>query len=379
MRLAQSLSPNSPLFQVCFLHLLQTIVGIGDVDEGESTHQADVELAAKEIGQLLEPLAILSSSRNELEDGPIDEEMVRLQRDFWFNIAVHGITTDSPLGKKFSHELRILAIHSKPLVADGRTDQTGSDIELNTVLRRGMRGPYVSVMKNHLIKLLPYQEAHVKALSYPRVAFLHAAYMVEIGRAESGNCAHVLNYFTDPSVYQNEMGLCMVGIADLVMAVYLKKTLGGLHSASSATHVAKQLAMILSNCCHRMLPCQHTAARLADRLIEQVPSALCQKTSLFALLELLTLMWSSCLEAEIDEYEWKSSYISSLGKVSLELSDDFQFRRSTLEAFYKRSKTWVMRILDIAPLDVKGLLQVRERGHPGVSAANSSEDLLVRL
>ena len=358
VRLTQSLSPKSPLFQVCYLHLLQTIVSIGDVDEGQSTHQADVDLAAKEICQILRPLAILSASEHLSNDEAIDEELVRLQRDVWFNIAVHGITMESSLGKRFSNELHTLAIHSRPLVADGGIDQNGSDIELNTVLRRGMKGPYMNSMKDHLAKLLPDQEHHIKALSYPRVAFLHAAYMVEMIRAEAGQCADVLVYFTDPSVYRNEMGACMIGVADLVMTTYLKRTLGSLHSVSFASQAAGQLAIILTDCCHRMLPRQHTAARLADRLIDQLPSSLCQKTSLFALLELLTLMWSSCLEAEIDEYEWKSNYVSTLGNVSLELSDDFQFRRTTLENFYKRAKNWVIRILEIAPLDVKGLLQV---------------------
>ena len=362
VRLTQSLTAKSPLFQVCLIHLLQTIVSIGDVDEGQSTHQADVDLAAKEICQVLRPLAILSASGHLFNDEAIDEELLRLQRDVWFNFAVHGITMESPLGKRFSNELRTLALHSRPLVADGRIDQNGSDIELNTVLRRGMKGPYMNSIQSHLAKLLPDQEYQIKALSYPRVAFLHAAYMVEMIRAEAGHCADVLVYFTDPSVYHNEMGVCMVGIADLVMTTYLKRTLSSLHSVSFASQTAGQLAIILTNCCHRMLPCQHTAARLADRLIDQLPSSLCQKTSLFALLELLTLMWSSCLEAEIDEYEWKSIYVSTLGNVSLEPSDDFPFRRTTLENFHRRAKNWVMRILEIAPLDVRGLLQVRTAG-----------------
>ena len=150
----------------------------------------------------------------------------------------------------------------------------------------------------------------------------------------------------------------MVAIADEVMKIYLSRVLGGLHTDTSAPYVAKQLAILLTRCCHRIPKCQQVAASYADRLIGQMPSSLCQRSSLFALLELLTLLWSSCLESEIDEYEWKSTYTSTLGQVSLELSDDFDFRRRTLEGFCRRARNWVLKIVDIAPLDVKGLLQV---------------------
>ena len=150
----------------------------------------------------------------------------------------------------------------------------------------------------------------------------------------------------------------MISIADEVMGVYLSRTLDARQERRSAPHVASQLASIFSGCCHRILRVQQVAASCADKVIAQMPSSLCQKTSLFALLELLTMMWSSCLDGELDEYDWKSSYSSKRGNVSVALSDDYDFRRSTLNAFYKRARLWVMTVINIAPLDVKGLLQV---------------------
>lgn len=360
VQLAESLTSPSPLYQVYVLHLLETIVSKGDVNESENTHVADVELAALEIAQLLRPLAILMSS---LRAGSIDEddncagELTRLQREAWFNIVVHGITPDSSLGQQHSADLRILALRSKPLIAEHRADQFANDIELNTVLRRGMTTNRTVEMKKRLSKLLPGQESYIRELSYPKVIFLHATYLVETLRADAGQCAVVLSYFIDPNINQDEMAVCMVAIADEVMTIFLSRTIGGNHADTSAPNVAKQLAMILTNCCHRIAKCQQVAASCADKLIGQMPSSLCQRPSLFALLELLTLMWLSCLEAEIDEYEWKSTYTSSLGQVSLELSDDFEFRKRTLNAFYKRARMWVMKVINIAPHDVKGLLQ----------------------
>ncbi|MCJ1288922.1 phosphatidylinositol-4- kinase [Xylographa carneopallida] len=359
VQLANALPPKSPLHQLYFLHLLETVVSKGDVHESKNTHKADVELAAKEIGQLLRPLAILTASRftpntsNEL----VDENAVRLQRESWFNIVVHGIIPGSVIGQKYASELQTLATHSRPLVTEDRADHLESDIDLNTILRRGMNGDNATSMKKALINFLPTQESHIRALSYPRVIFLHATYLVETLRAYGGYCAPVLSYFIDPSVNHHDTSSCMVAIVDKVMAIFLKQTLGSLQSDTSAPYVAKQLAVILANCCHRIPQCQQVAASCADRLIGQMPSSLCQRTSLFALLELLSLMWLSCLEAEIDEYEWKSTYTSALGNVSLQLSDDFAFRRRTLDTFYRRARIWVIRVINIAPLDVKGLLQ----------------------
>ena len=281
-----------------------------------------------------------------------------MQREVWFNIAVHGIIPGSALWEKYKVELRTLAVHTKPLVAEDRTDHLESDIELNTVLRRGMNGPHTAEVKRSLIRFLPKQESQIRSLAYPKVIFMHAAYSLETLRAESGSCAPVLSYFVDPSINNNDTFQCMAAVGNEVMSVYLKRTLSGLQADSTAPYAARELAKVLAICCHRISKCQEVAISFANRLIYQMPSSLCQKDSLFVLLELLTIMWLSCLDAEIDEYEWKSTYVSKLTDISLELSDDFSFRRQTLNAFHQRAKFWVTRVMNIAPLDVKGLLQV---------------------
>lgn len=357
MHLSIYLGRDSPLYQSYLIHLLETIISKGDTHEGENSHEADVELAALEIAQLLKPLAVLLSGCSEKSKESWDDDVARLHREAWYNIAVHGITPDAGLGQQYAKELRILAMHSQPLIAKDRAWQSESDVELNTILRRGMNGLHGAKQKRRLIALLPSCEAYIKALSYPKVIFLNATYLVETLRADTGDCSNVLTYFLDPSFKNSEMGMCMAAIADVVMGIYLRRTLGGRHADSSSPLVAKQLALVFTGCCHRILKVQEVSFACADRIISQMPSSLCQKSSLFALLELLSIMWTSCLEAETDEYEWKSSFTSVRGKVSVELSDDYEFRRRTLNAFYKRAKTWVTMVIAIAPLDVKGLLQ----------------------
>ena len=355
--LSSQLHKESPLYDIYLEHLLEAIISRGDVHQAQNTREADVEVAAREIAQLLQPLAILMSSNDLASDDTLTEETVSLLRDAWFNIVVHGFSTNTERGKKYLNELRLMAIHSRPLVAEQRGEQVESDIELNTVLRRGMSSDHEAMQKKRLSALLPSKTSEIKGLSYRKVIFLQAAYLVETLRADSGDCTKALTYFLEPSMRRGDMSSTMESITVAVMDTYLRKTVTGANPAFSAPYVAKQLALIFSGCCYRIERVQQAAMICADRIIRDVPSALCQKTSLFALLELLSLMWTSCLEAETDEYEWKSSFTSARGKVTVELSDDFDLRRRTLNHLYKKAKGWVTAVINIAPLDIKGLLQ----------------------
>ncbi|KAH8815175.1 phosphatidylinositol 4-kinase-like protein [Xylogone sp. PMI_703] len=353
--LSANLRDESPLYTTYLEHLLETIISQGDVQA--NTHEVDVDLAAQEIAQLLQPLSILVSSNDLAEDKTLSEETLSLFRDAWFNIVIHGFSTSTDRGKKYINELRILAIHSAPLVAEQRAEQTESDIELNTVLRRGMNSEHESMQKKRLTALLPSKASEIRGLSYGKVIFLQAAYLVESLRAESGDCTKAIIYFLEPSMRKGDMSSIMEAIAVAVVDRYLQKSLTGTNPTFSARYVARQLVSIFNGCCYRIERVQQAAMICADNIIKAVPSALCHKASLFALLELLSLMWSSCLAAETDEYEWKSSFTSTRGKVTIELSDDYDLRRKTLHNFYKKAKAWVTAVINVAPRDIKGLLQ----------------------
>lgn len=348
---------DSPLFDIYWEHLLDSIIALGDAYSQGHTKESDVELAAQEIGELLHPLAVLMSS-NDFAAIPLSsDDSYSLLRDAWFNIVVHGITSSTARGKKYLNELRMIAIHSPPLVAEQRSEQVESDIELNTVLRRGNSSERESMQKKLLSELIPSKAADIKGLSYRKVIFLHSAYLVESLRADAGDCTKVLSYFLEPIMRRGEVRSVMDGIAGAVIEKYLRKTLSGTDPAFSAQYTAKQLAAIFCSCCHRIERVQQAAFTAADRIVRDVPSALCNKISLFALLELLSLMWSSCLEAETDMYSPRSTFTSERGNVTVELSDDYDFRRWTLDILNRKAKIWVHAAVNLAPLDVKGLLQ----------------------
>lgn len=360
IHLAQNLDIESALYRIYLVHLLERIVTKGEMMEGDAKQGPDKDVASHEIMPLVKPLAVLLSRRprSALPDRAADDgEIQDMVREAWFNIAVHGVTAGSVLAQEYYHDLLVFAQYTQALVDEDRAELLEGDVDLNTILRRGMSSSQSSAQKHNLLELLPSREHDIKHLTYPQLVFLHAAYLVESLRASSGDCVTILKYFLDPALQTSEFGRCLSSIADEVVRIYLGKLLTGEFAEFSAPLASRQLAQLLVGCCSRMQKVQEVAVIAADRIITQAPSVLCQKSALFALLELLTLMWSSCLEAEVDEYEWSPTLTSTRAKVTIELSDDYAFRRRTLTSFHAQSRKWVTGIICVAPLDVKGLLQ----------------------
>lgn len=360
LHLSRTIKRGSGRFEPYLLSLLDDVVSKGDAHDNGSKRLADTELASLEIASLLRPLAVLVKENAPLGSITEDIEIEGLptkQRDAWFNVVVHGFTPNSIMGKQWVNELQVLAKFSLPLIAEDRTDQLESGIALNAVLKRGKNSDNMATQRSQLIAALPEISSQVHSLDYPEIVFLAAANMVETLRASAGDITHVFTYFIDPQLRTGPMGNCMQIIAKNVVETYLSRTLAGDKQAFSSPYVAQQLAAVFAACCHRISHVQRVAFTCADLIISQVPSSLCQKTSLFTLLELLTMMWESCLERETDEYGWTSKYTSKRENVCIELSDNYAFRQQTLATLHKWAKAWVLKTLNIAPLDIKGLLQ----------------------
>lgn len=355
--ISANLRRDSQLFDIYLEHLLDSIIGLGDAHSTSHAKESDVQMAAKEIAELLHPLATFMASNDFASEPVTDDETYSLLRDAWFNIVVHGFTTNTDRGKQYLNELRIISIHSPPLVADQRGEQVESDIELNTVLRRGFSNDRESLQKKLLSDLVPSKANEIKSLSYRKVIFLQAAYLMEYLRADSGDCTKVVSYFLEPSMSKGDVSSAMEGVGAAVVDRYIDKTLAGGEATFSAQYAAEQLATIFCSCCHRIERVQQAAFACADRILHEIPAALCHRSSLFALLELLSLMWSSCLEAETDLYDPRSIFESELGGVTVQLSDDYDFRRWTVDVLNRKAKVWVNAAINLAPLDVKGLLQ----------------------
>ncbi|THC98697.1 hypothetical protein EYZ11_001831 [Aspergillus tanneri] len=360
--LSVTLTRDSPLHRTYLVHLLESIVNKGDATDFDSERQKDMVFAPNDIVPLLKPLALLVSSERPTAEGcegvaGYDQVLSLLFRDAWFNLAVHGISFSSDVAQKYHKELCSLATHSPPLVSEDRMEMLESDVELNTILRRGMGAQRLIEQKKMLIAEIPIRESEIKRLNYPKAVFLNAALLVECLRVSSGNCTKILNYFRDPALATAEMAGCMSAIAEKIVSDYLSLTLSGKRELFSVPFLSKELASFFVACCHRIERVQNVAVLCANKIIKECPSALCAKHSLFALLELLTVMWSSCLEEELDEFEWKSSFTSPMAIAKVDLPDNYSFRKKTLDNLLERATAWVTTVMNIAPLDIKGLLQ----------------------
>ena len=319
-------------------------------------------LQSKRSPNLLHPLALLIASN--AQDYNVDNfnNLRAVQRDAWYNVAAHGLglNLNSSVPRTSSSDLVALARNSPPLIGEELAGKLESDIELNTVLRRHMGNSPLSENKKEMAQLLPSCESDIRDLSYPELTFLKAAYLLETSRASAGDCTKVPIYFVDSHLRSSHLGRCMEAVAYDAIDNLFGKTTKGLYEGFSAPYIATQLSLMFERCCHGVDNVQDVAYRCVDRIISQAPSVLCHRLSIFALLDLLTIMWSSCLEADTDEYGWRSEFSTLSGSMKVQLSDDYGSRRYTLRRLQKSGEAWIMKALNIAPLDVKGILQVCE-------------------
>lgn len=353
---------HSPSHKATYLvHLLESIISKGDVSDLGHDKRKDIILSPDDITPYLKPLALLvTNDVREEEDfsepTQYDEDTAGLFRDAWFNMAVHGISVQSDIGRRFRNELCAIAEKSPPLVPENRTEILESDVELNIILRRGMGHQRLAEQRKLLSNELPEHESSLKRIGYQETIFLNASLLIESLRAMAGDCTRVLLYFLDPTLSSSELGKCMKAVADKVIDIYLSKTLSGAGERFTSPHLSKQLAGIFITGCHRIHRVQEVALDCASKIISRSPSVLCDRNPLFVLLDLLTIMWSSCLQNDLDEYGWRSTFTK--GDVTIDLSDNHESRKRTLDLFHSRAKAWMLVAINLAPLDVKGLLQV---------------------
>ncbi len=227
------------MHELYLVHLLETVVSKGDVQIGKSTRRADFDLAAEEIAQFLSPLSLLVSRSNLTQVGLWGDDVLSLARDSWFNIVVHGFTTAAEPRTRHTDHLRLLATHLCLLMSRSGTETLEGDVELNTVLRRGMGLHHDVDSRKALIALLPGWESQIKGLSYPKLNFVRAVYLMETVRAENGDCSTILSYFTDPALATGTMGECLQAIADAITSLNIHRCMRNDDPKFSASNRAR--------------------------------------------------------------------------------------------------------------------------------------------
>lgn len=356
-KLSSNLTPSHYLYETYLMKLLQAIVDRGDVQELEH-HRPHTEISATaaEIGLFIIPLAKLLPGLQEDPYETTDIEINTLFRNAWFNMVVHGFSRNSEVTLKYRSDLEIIARSTPPLVSEVSSNKIESELELNTVLQRGSSHHNVNNQKEIMESITSSHIFDFKTIQYPKLMFLSATVLLESLRANTGNCSKALLYFGDPGLRSGDTRRYMSYITMDVVKAYIKNVIKGGVPHFAIDRVAEQLKEMLVLCCHRVKSIQGIGFECCDVLISAVPSSLCQKVSLFALLDLLTLLWSSCLDAETDEYEPRTIFEAKNSGIRLELSDSYDHRRESLKRFLEKAREWVKLVLESMNYDIKNLL-----------------------
>ncbi|EMG50187.1 hypothetical protein G210_4793 [Candida maltosa Xu316] len=354
--LAEKLKPTNPLYTVYLHELLQAIISKGDVQQLEH-HRSHNEISevGDQIAVYLKPLAALLPNVH-LGEEPLEIKStvtINLFRNIWFNMVVHGYNINSKNTKTFRDELERIAYNSPPLASELSWDRTETSIELNTVLRRGSSNHNI---KDHRHYLGDIFEVH-RTMSYPKLMFLSAAVFVESLRVRSGNCSDSLLYFTDPTFKISGVDKYLGHIAFKIVKDFIQLINTGANNQFSSDHIAVQLRTMLTYCCHPVLEMQDAAMQCCDLLISKVPSSLCHKKSLFALFDLLSLLFQSISDADIHEYEPTTVFRARCTGIKVSMSDDYQWRSNTFNRFQDKCKHWLKILLHKCNVDVKSLIQ----------------------
>lgn len=372
-RISSSLNVEHPLYETYLSELLQSIVDRGDVQELEH-HRPHVEISAtaNEIALYLAPLARLLPKPPKPHYKTGDAHINSLFRNTWYNMVVHGFSQTSEWTQKYKAELEIIAHSTPPLVSTGSSNKIESDLELNTVLQRGSSHHNVNNQKEIMDSLASSHIFDFKTLQYPKLMFLAATILLEGLRANTGNCSKILLYFGDPGIRAGgETRRYMRHIATDVTNAYIQNVIRGNSPMFTSDLVASQVKKMLTLCCHRVKAIQEQAFESCSAIINAIPSSLCSEISLFTLLDLLSLLWKSCLDAETDEYEPRTTFTAPKSNVRIELSDSYDQRRESLHLLHTKARAWVRLALLYTAYDVKSILTSYMSGIENYSPADS--------
>ncbi|OBA19500.1 hypothetical protein METBIDRAFT_73588 [Metschnikowia bicuspidata var. bicuspidata NRRL YB-4993] len=355
-KLAHNLKVDHPLHSVYLAETLFAIISHGEVQELDQ-HRSHSEISAigVHISLHLKPLAQLLPDVHKGQK-PLhvsDNRILYLFRNIWFNMVVHGYSQDSVHAQTYSRELEQIAYSTPPLASELSWNRTETSLELNTVLKRGSLNHNVKDHKHIVSEVFEIP----RAMSYSKLMFLAAALFVESLRVKSGDCHAILKYYSDPSMKTSGIDKYLGPIALRINENYVKLIDCGANQQFSAANIAEQLTHILVICCHGLKDSQDAAFQCSDLLVNKIPSSLCHHKSLFALFDLLTLLYDSVVDSEVNQYNPKFLFKAEKTGIELKLPDSYSWRNDTFSRLHEKAKVWVKFLLLRCNYDTKSLIQ----------------------
>ncbi|CAG8451375.1 73_t:CDS:10 [Funneliformis mosseae] len=356
--LASRLNSRPEFYGLYLLKILSLFVEKGVVIQQtvEKNGKFQITSLAGEIGILLPVLKTLLSHDDFTDHINSSEELVPLFRDLWFHCILYGFVSEETWIPEWRESLVVIAQKTPPLVQE-TINYLESDLEFKSVLRKGNSDQDLVNVRSSLSSFLPNRAYEIKYLSFAEITFLLSVYHIEIMRSQMGQCSFILRYFVNQGVSAGKLVGCMEEIGNQVMEVFIRVCSNRAIAHTIDENLRAHVRNLMIATCHRLSKVSQLSIKDLDNLMTAFPSLLCDKKLLFLLLELIELLWQSCEAEYLNEYSPTYTYVSPKVEVSLDLPDDYNYRREILSRLCENSKKWLTAAMTRVPSEIRGLLE----------------------
>lgn len=346
------------LYYLYLKELLLAIISQGEVHQLEH-HRLHGEISeiGEHIALYLKPLANLlpntAKGEKPLQWDQLRVEIVRLYRDAWFNMVVHGYSITTAVAKRHGPELERMALNLPPLALELSWDRTETSLELNTILRKGLSNHNLKDHKHIIGQIFEVP----RTLLYAKLMFLLATVFVELLRVKLGDCLTILTYLSDPLMKISGVDIYIGPIAYRIVQDYIWLVRCGANSQFSGDAVAHQLTKLMALTCFRVPETQDAAFACCDKLVLRLPLALAHRELLFTMFDLLTVMLDSLVDDDIHQYSLQPKHTTRTTGIPLLLLDQMLWRQLTFNRLHDKAKLYLRHALRKCAIDVKLLIQ----------------------
>lgn len=339
--------------------LLEGIVACGDIEKPEHHRSStEITLVAESIGFYLPPLtALLPKLGTESLNWNTNETTVRLFRDVWFNLAVHGFSYGSERVKKHYSSLLTIAYNSPPLASEFPRNNKEMPLEMNSILRRSSSTTTIKEQKKAISDFYSMSGVQPRTTSDAKIMFIAATVLLEKIRCEAGDCSKVILYFTDSAVATSSLQKSLELVNQYVIKKYCKFVQAGSSKIFNFQNAVKQLKNMFYSLIHRDLYVQNIAFTSCDIFIRRLPSTLCHQDSLYTFLDIMTAVFDSIVDYEKNRFQPRYKFTLKHSKKDLLFPDTITWRNATITGLRNTGEEWLKLALDKSNQDIKILLQ----------------------
>lgn len=360
LQLAKLLSARPEFYSLYLTNLLSLFVDkANSIEPLTAKEKKGIKLSLPaDLGALLPVIAALLSHNDfHPHESPV-ENTVALFRNTWFHLVLNGFADDAISVPEWYRSLIVIASKTPVLVMESATNYLESDLEYNSVLRRGHASDRdLSQMRQSLINKLSKRSAEIKSFSFAQVVFVLTVYHIELLRNKSGNCSFMLRYFMNQGVNSSSLATCLEHVAETVTTTFISENYVKATVSCDDENIRIQLHTLLKLCCHRLPKVHHSAIKIADRIVVAFPQIFTDKSLISLLLELVQLLWLACEAEYRDEYCPVYKFTSTKADVTIVLGDSYEYRKDICTRFTDFARKWLHLSVERAPLEVNGLLQ----------------------